>query len=96
MLVNTKRHPCLLHLLGNIVHICIFIHNSLGSASAAFIMEELAAYDAKVVVRLGTNDYNTTEADINKVYVVQECHGLYGLFRDYGFPAREWGRGIPR
>lgn len=64
----------------------------LGSASAAFIMEELIAYDAQTVIRLGTNDYNVTAAD--KVHIVRECHGLVGVMQDYGIDQREWGVGI--
>jgi uridine phosphorylase len=67
----------------------------LGSASAAFMMEELVAHDVQVVIRLGTNDYNVTEADVKKVYVVQECHNMIGLKRDYGYPEDELDVGIP-
>jgi len=67
----------------------------LGSASAAFMMEELVANDVKVVIRLGTNDYNITENDVNNVYVVNQCFGLTGLMRDYGFPDSELGGSLP-
>lgn len=67
----------------------------LGSASAAFMMEELVAYGAQVVIRLGTNDYNVTEKDVKNVYVVSECHGLTGLMRDYGFSPEAQGSAIP-
>jgi len=67
----------------------------LGSASAAFMMEELIANDAQVVIRLGTNDYNITEKDVNNLYVVNTCFGLTGLMRDYGFPESDWGGPIP-
>ncbi|KAL0483504.1 purine nucleoside phosphorylase [Acrasis kona] len=70
-------------------------YTGLGSASAAFMMEELVANGAEVVIRLGTNDYNVTERDVNNVYVVNECHGLTGLMRDYGYPDEECGSGIP-
>jgi uridine phosphorylase len=66
----------------------------LGSASAAFMVEELVANDARVIVRLGTNDYNTTEADANNVYVVDKCLGLEGLMRDYGYEQSQWGKAL--
>jgi len=66
----------------------------LGSASAAFLMEELIAYDAQVIIRLGTNDYNITERDVKNVYIIEQSMGLTGLMQDYGFPPNEWGRPI--
>eukprot|EP01129_Flabellula_baltica_P014645 TRINITY_DN7064_c0_g1_i1.p1 TRINITY_DN7064_c0_g1~~TRINITY_DN7064_c0_g1_i1.p1 ORF type:complete len:142 (+),score=19.33 TRINITY_DN7064_c0_g1_i1:170-595(+) len=50
----------------------------LGSASAGFMMEELIAYDAEVIIRLGSNDYNVTKEDVGSVYVVEKCYGWWG------------------
>lgn len=64
----------------------------LGSASAAFMTEEIISSGAQVIIRLGTNDYNTTISDVNKVYIVEKCYGLAGLMQDLGFPSEEWGK----
>lgn len=66
----------------------------LGSASAAFLTEELIAYGAKSIIRLGTNDYNVTASSEHEVNVVQRCHGLVGLMQDYGIDREQWGMGI--
>ncbi|KAL6072720.1 hypothetical protein QOT17_005267 [Balamuthia mandrillaris] len=70
-------------------------NTGLGASAAAFLMEELIAHDAEVIVRLGTNDYNVTEADLNNVYVLKSVRGLWGLPRDYGLPSDLWGEAIP-
>mmetsp|Transcript_3435 Transcript_3435/g.13068 ORF Transcript_3435/g.13068 Transcript_3435/m.13068 type:complete len:278 (-) Transcript_3435:94-927(-) len=67
----------------------------LGSASAFFMGEELVSAGAETIVRLGTNDFNTTIEDINKVFVVEKCYGLVGLMQDMGMENSSWGQGIP-
>jgi len=73
----------------------IFAANTgLGGPAAAFLVEELIAHEVQVIIRLGTNDYNVTDLDLNNVYLVESVRGLYGLMRDYGYPADSWGTPI--
>ena len=48
-----------------------------------------------VIIRLGTNDYNVTMDDLQKVYILQSVEGVLGLMRDYGYPQSTWGTPIP-
>jgi len=72
--------------------VSIFAANTgLGGPACAFLVEELIAHDVQVIIRLGTNDYNVTENDLNNVYVVKSVAGVYGLMRDYGSREDQWG-----
>eukprot|EP01119_Soliformovum_irregulare_P011523 TRINITY_DN2900_c0_g1_i1.p1 TRINITY_DN2900_c0_g1~~TRINITY_DN2900_c0_g1_i1.p1 ORF type:complete len:285 (+),score=66.65 TRINITY_DN2900_c0_g1_i1:123-857(+) len=81
---------------GEYQQVPVFVANTgLGGPACAFLVEELIAHGANVIIRLGTNDYNITEEDLDNVYVLQSVQNVFGLMRDYGYPLEQLGAPIP-
>jgi uridine phosphorylase len=71
------------------------MNHEIGGAGATFVLEELIAHGAKVVIRLGTADFPVTPADADKVFVVSSERGMAGVLRDYGYPPSMWAAPFP-
>lgn len=76
----------------------IFVANhEIGGPGAAFIVEELIAWGARTIVRLGSSDapsQNRSSQELETVFIIKAESAPVGLMRDYGWPPDVWTRPV--
>ncbi len=66
----------------------------MGAGGSGFAFLEMYAAEAHYIVRYGSNDRYVTPDNLRDINIIDEANNLYGLMRDSGLSASQWGQSL--